>query len=76
MKLAGYLAGEKDQLHKLLDDSGIKFGCVVSDINGVSAKAMIEALIEGKMGPEEMAKLHGVISKRKRKNSGYLCRRP
>ena len=82
LKLIGYMAGEKNRLHKILDDSGIKLGCVVSDINGVSAKAMIEALIEGKMRPEEMAKLargqlrkkeealrlslHGTISDRRR----------
>jgi transposase len=47
-KLAQTLAGEKNRLHKLLDDAGIKLGAVVSDIDGVSARAMIEGLIEGK----------------------------
>lgn len=47
-KLAQTLAGEKNRLHKLLDDAGVKLGAVVSDINGVSAWAMIEGLIEGK----------------------------
>jgi transposase len=47
-KLAQTLAGEKNRLHKLLDDAGIKLGAVVSDIDGVSARAMIEGLIEGR----------------------------
>lgn len=35
-KLSGVLAGEKNRLHKVLDDRGIRLGCVVSDIDGVS----------------------------------------
>lgn len=46
-KLAQTLAGEKNRLHKILDDAGIKLGAVVSDIHGVSAEAMIEGLIAG-----------------------------
>ena len=46
-KLAQTLAGEKNRLHKLLDDAGIKLGAVVADIGGVSAQAMIEGLIAG-----------------------------
>jgi transposase len=46
-KLAQALAGEKNRLHKILDDAGIKLGAVVSDIDGVSARAMVEGLIEG-----------------------------
>ena len=56
-KLSGILAGEKNRLHKLLDDAGIRLGCVVSDIDGVSARQMIEALIEEKVVPSEVAEL-------------------
>ena len=42
------LAAKIKRLHKLLDDGGIKLGGVVSKINGVSARAMVNALIEGK----------------------------
>jgi transposase len=48
LKQQGILAGEKNRLHKVLDDSGIRLGTVVSDINGVSAKRIIAGLIEGK----------------------------
>lgn len=44
-KLSGYLSGEKNRLHKVLDDCGIRLGCVVSDIDGVSGRAMVKALI-------------------------------
>jgi transposase len=40
-------ASELNRLHKILDDGGIKLGGVVSDINGVSARAMVSALIAG-----------------------------
>ena len=46
-KLAQTLAGEKNRLHKILDDAGIKLGAVVADIGGVSPQAMIEGLIAG-----------------------------
>lgn len=54
-KLGGVLAGEKNRLHKVLDDAGIRLGCVVSDIDGVSARAMVEALIKGGSTPEQIA---------------------
>ena len=48
MKLHGMLAGEKNRLHKILDDAGIRLGGVVSDINGVSAREIVAGLIENK----------------------------
>lgn len=46
-KLGAMLASQTNRLHKILDDGGIKLGGVVSDINGVSARAMVGALIAG-----------------------------
>jgi transposase len=57
MKLTGYASGEKNRLHKVLDDCGVRLGCVVSDIDGVSGRAMVEALIEGEQSPCEIARL-------------------
>ena len=37
MKLKGMAAAEKNRLHKVLDDAGIRLGGVVSDIHGTSA---------------------------------------
>jgi transposase len=44
-KLNAMRASELNRLHKILDDGGIKLGGVVSDIDGVSARAMVSALI-------------------------------
>ena len=46
-KLNAMRASEVNRLHKMLDDGGIKLGGVVSDINGVSARAMVAGLING-----------------------------
>jgi transposase len=46
-KLNAMRASELNRLHKILDDGGIKLGAVVSDIDGVSARAMVKALIAG-----------------------------
>jgi transposase len=58
-KLGGYLAGQKNRLHKILDDCGIKLGSVVSDIDGVTSRQMIKALIKGQKTPEQIASLSG-----------------
>lgn len=47
-KLGGMLASEKNRLHKLLADAGIRLNVVVSDIHGAAGRAMIKALIAGK----------------------------
>lgn len=47
-KLVGHLASEKNRLHKVLTDGGIRLGVVVSDLHGQSARAMIKAIIEGR----------------------------
>ncbi len=55
-RLSGTLAAQKNRLHKTLDASGIRLGAVVSDIDGVSARDMIDGLIEGKLEPNDLAK--------------------
>lgn len=44
-KLVGQLASEKNRLHKVLTDGGIRLGVVVSDLHGKSARAMVKAII-------------------------------
>ena len=46
-KLVSMLSAEKNRLHKVLTDGGIRLGVVVSDVHGQSARAMVNALIEG-----------------------------
>jgi transposase len=55
-KLVGLAASEKNRLHKVLTDGGIRLGVVVSDIHGQSARAMIKALIQG-AAPNEVLQL-------------------
>jgi transposase len=51
-KLVGQLAAEKNRLHKVLTDGGIRLGVVVSDVHGAAARRMVKALISGKSAPE------------------------
>ena len=46
-KLTGILAGEKNRLHKVLSDGGIRLSAVVSDIHGKSARQMVKGLLAG-----------------------------
>lgn len=51
-KLVSQLASEKNRLHKVLTDSGIRLGLVVSDLHGKSARAMVKAITEGRPADE------------------------
>jgi transposase len=55
-KLISQLASEKNRLHKVLTDSGVRLGVVVSDLHGQSARAMVKAIIAGQ-SPEQVLKL-------------------
>jgi transposase len=55
-KWVSQLTAEKNRLHKVLTDGGIRLSVVVSDISGKSARAMIKALIAGQ-SPQEVLKL-------------------
>jgi len=48
---------EVQRLEKLLEDAGIKLSSVASDINGVSGRAMLEAMIAGQRDPAVLADL-------------------
>jgi len=50
-KLGGMLASEKNRLHKVLADAGIRMNVLVSDLHGKSARAMIRALLDGQPIP-------------------------
>jgi transposase len=46
--LVSMLSAEKNRLHKVLTDAGVRLGVVVSDVHGCSARAMTQSLIAGK----------------------------
>jgi transposase len=50
-------AQETNRLHKVLEDAGVKLSTVVSDVMGVSGRAMLAALLEGTSDPAALADL-------------------
>jgi transposase len=56
-KLVESRTAERNRLSKLLESANIKLSSVVSDVFGMSGMAMLNALLEGKQTPGEMAQL-------------------
>jgi transposase len=56
-KLVQVGAAERNRLIKLLESANIKLSGVISDVFGVSGWAMLQALVEGRQSPAEMAQL-------------------
>ena len=48
---------EKQRVEKLLEDAHLKLSSVISDIHGVSGRAMLEAIIVGQRNPKVLAQL-------------------
>jgi transposase len=48
---------EKQRVEKLLEDAQIKLSSVISDVWGVSGRAMLEAMINGQRNPRALAEL-------------------
>jgi len=48
---------EVNRVHKVLEDANLKLSSVVSDIMGVSARKMLEALIAGRDDPKTLSQL-------------------
>lgn len=61
-KLVGQTTAERNRLQKILEDANIKLSSVVSDVFGVSAEKMINALIDGETDAEKLSSFaHGKI---------------
>ena len=56
-KLVQAASAERNRLLKLLESANVKLSSVASDVFGVSGWAMLQALVEGKQTPAEMAQL-------------------
>src|SRR3954471_8957006 len=65
-KLIEAQAAECNRLLRLLETANIKLASVMSDVFGVSGRAMLRALIAGSAAPEEMAALARGQLRRKR----------
>jgi transposase len=46
-----------NRLHKVLEDTNLKLGSVVSDLAGASARAMLQAIVKGEEDPTKLAAL-------------------
>jgi transposase len=46
-----------NRLHKVLEDANLKIGAYVTDITGVTGRAILNALIGGETAPEKLAQL-------------------
>jgi len=69
-KLVESQTAERNRLLKLLETANIKLASVMSDVFGVSGRAMLKALIEGRASVEEMADL--AKGQLRRKRSGLI----
>ena len=54
-RLLGDATAEKNRVQKVLEDANVKLGNVLTDLFGVSGQLMLEALLEGKAQPAEIA---------------------
>jgi len=50
-------ASAANRLHKVLEDANIKITSVLTDVQGVSARLMLEAIIQGRTDVEQLAEL-------------------
>ena len=55
--LVGERTREVNRLHKVLETANIKLGAVVSDVMGVSGRAMLMAMLGGEQNPETLSEL-------------------
>lgn len=59
-------AQEKNRVQKALEEGNVQLGQVLSHVLGKSGRDMIEALLEGRLGPEQIADLARGQARKKR----------
>ena len=64
-KLTQARTAEKQRAEKLLEDAHLKLSSVISDVHGVSGRAMLEAVIAGERNPRALAALARGVMRRK-----------
>ena len=64
-KLTQARTAEKQRAEKLLEDAHLKLSGVISDVHGVSGRAMLEAVIAGERNPRALAALARGVMRRK-----------
>ena len=56
-QLLGDRARVVNRVHKTLEDANVKLASVATDVMGKSGRAVLDALVEGRLTPEQMAEL-------------------
>jgi transposase len=56
-QLLGDRARVVNRIHKTLEDANVKLASVATDVMGKSGRAILDALVEGRLAPEQMAEL-------------------
>jgi transposase len=64
-KLIQAATAEKNRIGKVLEDANVKLGSVLSDVFGASGQLMLEALLEGKAEPAQIAAFAKARAKQK-----------
>jgi transposase len=64
-RLLSNATAEKNRVQKILEDANVKLGNVLTDVFGVSGQLMLEALLEGKTPPGQIALLAQRAAKKK-----------
>jgi transposase len=64
-KIIGDATSERNRIEKTLQDANVKLSSTLSNIFGVSGQLMLEALLEGRATPEQIAQLAKSRAKRK-----------
>lgn len=64
-RLLGNSTSERNRVQKVLEDANVKLGSVLSDVFGASGQLMLDALLEGKATPEQVAQMAQGRAKKK-----------
>jgi len=64
-KMIGVASSERNRVDKILQHANVKLSNALSDIFGVSGQLMLEALLEGKAPPEQIAEFAQRSARRK-----------
>lgn len=64
-RMVGAATSERNRVEKILQEANVKLSSAISDVFGVSGQLMLEALLEGKQEPEQIARLAQRRAKRK-----------
>jgi transposase len=65
-QLVREISQHSSRIQKVLEDANLKLGSVLSDVLGKSGRAILQALIDGKTDPEELADLARGTARKKR----------